>query len=343
VITSRCACSKSEGVTSLQEAIQWLVHRQGATRVEAQDSTSTPMLSGASGALTKRSTMLASELTSTMSNTSSKPAGPLTSRKHEESAGEVPPLAQLVKEIAAEGGAVKARADSRAHGALMAKLLAALSADCNADGAASLPISDVCAAFKVRAQSRLCILACALALVVCRLCKLHALGFIGTTWAWSVARWPWCIMFGCSQAPLSTYEEPTFARQLAEATLDTYDTSRPATMPAAVAAVLATCGQHLATVAAPLRARLVAVAVAQLALMAGSRERAAAMWRRALAAAESGVQNRAGLHLTQLAQAVLHLGAVLHLDNAQQDRQTFATTPPEYGEGMVTCVPRSFC
>ena len=105
-----------------------------------------------------------------------------------------------------------------------------------------------------------------------------------------------CSMSGVVQAPLAASEEPAFARQLANATLDHYGVSsahsRPPSMPAAVAVVLATCGHHLSSVAASLRSAVVAAIVSQLASAGdmGNNEcidRTATAWHRALAAAEA--------------------------------------------------------
>ena len=107
-----------------------------------------------------------------------------------------------------------------------------------------------------------------------------------------------CSMSVILQAPLAASEEPALARQLADAMLDHYGVSsaqsRPPSMPAAVAVVLATCGHHLSRVAASLRSGLVAATVSQLASASdmdgssnGRSDRTATAWRRALAAAEA--------------------------------------------------------
>ena len=112
-----------------------------------------------SGTLTKRSTLLVSDVPSTMSDTSSKPplrrVDGVMAHTHAAQPQAVPgsakaavPLAQLCRELSGDRWA--GSCDARPHAPLMATLLHALIADCNADGAASLPLVEVCATFKVR-------------------------------------------------------------------------------------------------------------------------------------------------------------------------------------------------
>ena len=103
--------------------------------------------------------MLASEGPGTMSNTSIKPplrclddgmAGTHAAQPEAApgSADASVPLAQFCKEL--PGDRLLGSCEAQPHAPLMATLLHSLIANCNADGVASLPLVEVCAAFKVR-------------------------------------------------------------------------------------------------------------------------------------------------------------------------------------------------
>lgn len=165
--------SSLEDVSTLDQAIERLVqHKRVASGEPADTLAATPAQSGASGALTKRTSILTSEPTSSMSNLSlRRDAAAAQPRRRETGGGgddaadagttgarasaaaAAPSLAQLCREVTAEGGAMRERAAPASGTApLMQQLLHALVADCSDDGAASLPLADVFVAFKARAS-----------------------------------------------------------------------------------------------------------------------------------------------------------------------------------------------
>ena len=90
------------------------------------------------------------------------------------------------------------------------------------------------------------------------------------------------------QAPLAGREAAMHVQHLAAAVLSVYDAQRAPPVPAAVAVVLAACGQHLAAAGTSLRLRLVAIATEQLAyaVHGDAADKPAAAWRTTLLAAE---------------------------------------------------------